>query len=371
MYGGGGLSLLGGALYGVMRAQASWARRIIGPAETRPPPPQAVYGPSLPGEPLSVLILGDSAAVGYGMESADDTPPGMIGAGLSHISGRPVRITSMARVGARSSGLADQIDAGLSENPDVAVIVVGTNDVTHRVRPSESVRLLAAAVRRLRAAGCEVVVGTCPDLGSIKPVPIPLRLVAREWSRRLAAAQTIAVVEAGGRSVSLAALLGPSFTAAPGELFGPDRFHPSAAGYASMVAAFLLVYVGIRSYRDQIGGGHVSFGRACAIGMLIVLVSSAIYTATWEVLYHTVYPDFAEKYGQMAVEKARAQGKSAAEIATLKAEMDDFAKSYRNPLFNVAVTFAEPLPVGIIVTLVSAGMLRRGRRDEDGVLAVA
>jgi lysophospholipase L1-like esterase len=239
MYGGGGLSVLGGALYAVMRAQASWARRIIGPAETRPPPPEAVYGASLPGQPLSVLILGDSAAVGYGMESADDTPPGMIGAGLSHISGRPVRIISMAQVGARSSGLEYQIDAGLSEDPDVAVIVVGTNDVTHRVRPSESVRLLAEAVRRLRAAGCEVVVGTCPDLGSIKPVPIPLRLLAREWSRRLAAAQTIAVVEAGGRSVSLAALLGPSFTAAPGELFGPDRFHPSAAGYASMVASLL------------------------------------------------------------------------------------------------------------------------------------
>ncbi len=121
----------------------------------------------------------------------------------------------------------------------MAIIVIGTNDVTHTVLPSESVRLLDLAVRRLRAAGCEVVVGTCPDLGTIKPVPHPLRFVAREWSRRLAAAQTIAVVEAGGRSVSLATLLGPSFTAAPSELFGPDRFHPSAAGYASMVAALL------------------------------------------------------------------------------------------------------------------------------------
>jgi lysophospholipase L1-like esterase len=239
MYGGGGLGVLGGTLYAVMRAQASWARRIIGPADTRPPPPEPLYGASLPGEPLSVLVLGDSAAVGYGMESAEDTPPGMIGAGLSHMCGRPVRITSLARVGAQSSALDGQVSEGLTAEPDLAVIVVGTNDVTHRVRPSESVRLLDAAVRRLRAAGCEVVVGTCPDLGSIKPVPHPLRLVAREWSRRLAAAQTIAVVEAGGRSVSLATLLGPSFTAAPGELFGPDRFHPSAAGYASMVAALL------------------------------------------------------------------------------------------------------------------------------------
>jgi lysophospholipase L1-like esterase len=239
MYGGGGLGVLGGVLYAVMRAQASWARRVIGPADTRPPPPDEVYGGWLPGEPLSVLVLGDSAAVGYGMESAEDTPPGMIGAGLSHIAGRPVRMTSVARVGAQSSELDSQIEQGLAAAPDVAIIVIGTNDVTHTVLPSESVRLLDLAVRRLRAAGCEVVVGTCPDLGTIKPVPHPLRFVAREWSRRLAAAQTICVVEAGGRSVSLATLLGPSFMAAPSELFGVDRFHPSAAGYASMVAYLL------------------------------------------------------------------------------------------------------------------------------------
>lgn len=239
VYGGGGLGVLGGAFYGVMRAQAAWARRIIGPAETRPPPPEDVYGAWLPGEPLSLLVLGDSAAVGYGMESAEDTPPGLLGAGLSTIAGRPVVVTSVARVGAQSSALDGQIDQGLRASPTVAVIVIGANDVTHTVRPSESVRMLEGAVRRLRATGCEVVVGTCPDLGTIKPVPHPLRLVAREWSRRLAAAQTITVVEAGGRSVSLATLLGPSFDAAPGELFGPDRFHPSAAGYASMAAALL------------------------------------------------------------------------------------------------------------------------------------
>jgi lysophospholipase L1-like esterase len=239
IYGGGGLGVLGGALYGVMRAQASWARRVIGPADTRPPPPEEMYGSWLPGEPLSVLVLGDSAAVGYGMETAEDTPPGMIGAGLSNIAGRPVRITSVAKVGAQSSALDAQIDQGLAAAPQVAVIVIGTNDVTHTVLPSESVRHLDAAVRRLRAEGCEVVVGTCPDLGTIQPVPHPLRLLARHWSRRLAHAQTIAVIEAGGRSVSLATLLGPSFTAAPSELFGLDRFHPSAAGYASMVAALL------------------------------------------------------------------------------------------------------------------------------------
>jgi hypothetical protein len=117
--------------------------------------------------------------------------------------------------------------------------MVGANDVTHRLRPSESVRALDAAVRRLRARGTQVVVGTCPDLGTVEPIPQPLRFVARRWSRQLAAAQTVAVVEAGGRTVSLADLLGPEFVASPREMFSDDGFHPSAAGYAQVAAALL------------------------------------------------------------------------------------------------------------------------------------
>jgi hypothetical protein len=101
------------------------------------------------------------------------------------------------------------------------------------------VRHLSEAVRRLRDAGVEVVVGTCPDLGTVEPVPQPLRWIARRASRQLAAAQTIAVVEAGGRTVSLGDILGPEFAASPSEMFGPDRFHPSVAGYASAAAAML------------------------------------------------------------------------------------------------------------------------------------
>lgn len=238
-YGGGGLGVLGGGLYGLMRAQAQWARRTIGRAIGQGPKVDRRYGTTLPGDPLSVLVLGDSAAAGYGLQTADDTPAGMLGAGLSHIAGRPVHVLSVARVGARSSDLDAQIDRGVHLRPQVAVVVVGANDVTHTVPPASAVRSLESAVRRLHGAGAAVVVGTCPDLGTLKPVPYPLRLVARTWSRRLAAAQTMAVVEAGARSVSLGALLGPSFDAAPSELFGPDLFHPSAAGYASMVAALL------------------------------------------------------------------------------------------------------------------------------------
>lgn len=239
LFGGGGLGVLGGGAYGLLKTEATFARRAIGMSEARPPSPNGVYGRSLPGEPISLLVLGDSAAVGYGMTKASDTPPAMFGSGLSQIAQQPVLVTTCAVVGARSSDLSGQIDIGLAAEPDVAAIVIGTNDVTHTVRPSDSVRELDAAVRRLIDAGCEVVVGTCPDLGTVRPLRQPLRLVARQWSRRLAAAQTITTVEAGGRSVSLAGLLGRDFGQAPEELFGDDRFHPSLAGYASMVAAML------------------------------------------------------------------------------------------------------------------------------------
>jgi len=119
------------------------------------------------------------------------------------------------------------------------VIMIGANDVTNRSRPSEAVDHLGRAVRRLRADGAEVVVCTCPDLGTVEPIAQPLRLVARVWSRQLAAAQTIAVVEAGGRTVSLGDVLGPEFAANPTEMFSADRFHPSAAGYAAAAAVTL------------------------------------------------------------------------------------------------------------------------------------
>ena len=114
------------------------------------------------------------------------------------------------------------------------MILVGANDVTHQVRPSQSVRHLGDGVRRLREAGAKVLVGTCPDLGTIKPIPPPLKQLARSWSRRLAAAQAIATVEADGVAVSLASVLGPDFEAAPALFFGPDQFHPSAEGYRAL-----------------------------------------------------------------------------------------------------------------------------------------
>jgi len=152
-----------------------------------------------------------------------------------------VRLTVVGVVGAESRHLDGQIDRLLDRAPapDVAVVMIGANDVTHRLAPAVSVRFLDGAVRRLRESGAEVIVGTCPDLGTIEPMPQPLRYVARRWSRHLAAAQTIVVVEAGGRSVSMADLMARDLAERPREMFAEDRFHPSAAGYARMAAVLL------------------------------------------------------------------------------------------------------------------------------------
>ena len=186
-------------------------------------------------------MLGDSSAVGLGVRDVRHTPGAVLAGGLAALARRPVRLTVVAAVGAETRDLDAQIDRLFLRTPvpHAAVIMVGANDITHRMKPSESVRALDLAVRRLRGRGAEVVVGTCPDLGTVEPIPQPLRYLARRWSRQLAAAQTVAVVEAGGRAVSLGDLLGPEFVARPHEMFSDDRFHPWAAGYAQAAAALL------------------------------------------------------------------------------------------------------------------------------------
>ena len=239
-FGGGGLSLLGASLYGVLTAEAALARRAIGVIREEPPPDATGwYGRGRPGPALKVALLGDSSAAGYGVDRVEETPGALLASGLARRADRRVYLREFAVVGARSSDLGPQIDRTLPVTPDVAVILIGANDVTHAMLPSASVRHLSEGVRRLHDAGVEVVVGTCPDLGTIKPIGPPLKQVARTWSRRLAAAQTIAVLEEEGRTVSLGSILGPEFAAAPALLFGPDQFHPSADGYRSLAAVLL------------------------------------------------------------------------------------------------------------------------------------
>jgi len=238
-YGGGGLSVLGGALYGVLRIEAEVARKTIGRLDHDPPDPSGWYGRGRPGPAIKMAVLGDSSAAGYGVDRVEETPGALLASGVAERTDRRVYLRDFAVVGAKSSDLDAQIDKALPTEPDAAVILIGANDVTHTVLPSASVRHLSDAVQRLHDAGVAVLVGTCPDLGTIKPIAPPLKQVARAWSRRLAAAQTIAVVEQGGRTVSLGSILGPEFAAAPALLFGPDQFHPSASGYRSLVQVLL------------------------------------------------------------------------------------------------------------------------------------
>ncbi|HEX2903599.1 MAG TPA: SGNH/GDSL hydrolase family protein [Jatrophihabitans sp.] len=240
-FGGGGLGALSAAAVGVIYGESKLARRRIAPAETDPPRADGMWsatGIAGTGQPLVLAMLGDSSAAGYGVHTDADTPAARLALGLSALARRPVRLRNVAKVGAQSADLAGQVELILPELPDLAIIMIGANDVTHRVRASESVRHLNAALEALREHDIDFVVGTCPDLGTIRPIAQPLRWLARRLSRTLAAAQAVAVVEAGGRAVSLGDILGPEF-AARREYFSDDAFHPSAIGYARAAEVIL------------------------------------------------------------------------------------------------------------------------------------
>ena len=130
-------------------------------------------------------------------------------------------------------------------------------------------------------------------------------------------------------------------------------------GYTTMVLAFLMVYFGVRSYRDLVAGGVITFGRAVQVGLLISLVITVCYVVTWQVMYYAFMPDFLAKYTAFALEKARQGGASEADLARQATELRDFATMYRNPLVNIAFTLLEPLPVGLVFTFVTAGILSR------------
>ena len=138
--------------------------------------------------------------------------------------------------------------------------------------------------------------------------------------------------------------------------------------YTSMVVAFLMVFFGVRAYRDQVAGGAISFVRALLVGLAIMSIGSACYVATWQVVYFKLSTGFVEKYTAYTIEKERAGGASEDELAAKREEMLSFKAMYDNPLFNSAVTFLEPLPVGLLMSLISAATLRR-QRHGDGVVA--
>jgi lysophospholipase L1-like esterase len=227
----------------LLSGQADQARQVIPKSWDIPPRADGVYPPG--GGPvekwhrgipfdLHLMIFGDSTAAGYGCQVADELPGVLIARGLAEESGKRVRLSTKAIVGATSKGLSGQIDAMFVAGPppDAAVIMIGANDITKPNGIGPSARRLGRAVRRLRASGAVVVVGTCPDFGVITAIPQPLRSVARSRGLRLARAQASEVRSAGGVPVPFSDLLAPDFRKMPEKLFSHDMFHPSAAGYA-------------------------------------------------------------------------------------------------------------------------------------------
>jgi lysophospholipase L1-like esterase len=287
-YGGGigaaGIGVLGLVGFGVLKVEAKLARRIVGKPFDSAPDDDGQYG-SGRGTPVQLVVLGDSSAAGMGADTPQQTVGAIIANGVSALSGRPVRLTNVAVIGSESSGLVNQLARALLEvpNPDVAVILIGANDVTHRIDKSTAVRHLGETVGALRSTQCEVIVGTCPDLGTIEPVAQPLRLLARRWSRDLAAAQTVAVVEAGGRTVSLADLLGPQFASFSHEMFSHDGFHPSPAGYARVASALLPSVCDALGLWSSSADRHPDRRRGERVGPVAVAAVQAVREAGTEV----------------------------------------------------------------------------------------
>nr|WP_156766559.1 SGNH/GDSL hydrolase family protein [Mycobacterium sp. E2327] len=249
----GALASTGTAYLGarnLLVGQAAHTRTVIPKAWDIPPRADGVY--TAGGGPvqrwqrgmtadLHLMIFGDSTATGYGCMSAEEVPGVLIARGLAERAGKVVRLSTKAIVGATSKGVAGQVDAMFVAGPppDVAVMMLGANDVTALNGISQSAQRLALTVRKLRSRGAVVIVGTCPDLGVISAIPQPLRSLAHARTSQLARAQTAAVRGAGGVPVPMAQLLAPQFRTAPEQMFSADGFHPSPTAYALAAEALL------------------------------------------------------------------------------------------------------------------------------------
>jgi lysophospholipase L1-like esterase len=292
----GVLASTGSAVVGarnLLSGQAERARSVIPKAWNVPPRADGVYAPG--GAParrwehgtpvgMHLMVFGDSTATGYGCRQADEVPGALLARGLADQSGNQIRLSTKAIVGATSRGLASQVDAMLVAGPapDAAVIMIGANDVTTLNGIGPSARRLGAAVRRLRAGGTAVVVGTCPDLGVITAIPQPLRWTARSLGLRLARAQAAEVRAARGIPVPLADLLAPHFETEPELLFSDDHYHPSATGYALAADQLLLALRhAIDEDRPELPWATSSAGlasRLAPIGRLLRGHSSGVAT---------------------------------------------------------------------------------------------
>jgi lysophospholipase L1-like esterase len=229
--------LAGGAVaasYALLCAEGAWARSQILQAQLGALAADGLYGDGC-GEPLSLVLMGDSLAAGIGADEPGQTPGALLAAGMARAAGRPVRLHTAARGGARTRDLPAQLAEAMAVGPAAAaVIVIGGNDITHMLLPGrpDFIEPLRTVVAELVSMGAGVLVATCPDVGTVRPIPQPLRLLAHRASRAVAQAQAAVALAEGARTVSLGYMLGPAMRQRPDELFAADHFHPSPTAYA-------------------------------------------------------------------------------------------------------------------------------------------
>lgn len=251
---------VGGATYGgreLLHRQADAARAVMGkPHGEKAPKADKVYRKRF-GDPVDLLMLGDSLAAGLGADLPGETLGARLAKGLAKNIERSVRLRTAARVGNHSAELMRQIGR-LPEGyrPAIAVIIVGGNDITHRKPVAESIAHLEDAIRAMQERGAQVVVGTCPDLGTLRAVPQPLRALGSLASKQLAAAQQEAALRLGAHVVVLAQTAGPFFITNPEEMFSIDQFHPSSLGYRRTAKAMLPSLLAAMGVADGVPFGH-------------------------------------------------------------------------------------------------------------------
>jgi hypothetical protein len=139
-------------------------------------------------------------------------------------------------------------------------------------------------------------------------------------------------------------------------------------GYTTMVVAFSLIFVGVKNFRDKHNNGVISFGKAFRIGLYITLIASTMYVGVWLIEYYFFFPDFTEKYTACVIKDAKNNGASQVELNAKMAEMAQMQEIYKNPLFVILFTYLEIFPVGLIVTLICAFLLKRKPKPEEQFL---
>jgi len=140
-------------------------------------------------------------------------------------------------------------------------------------------------------------------------------------------------------------------------------------GYAAMIVAFSFVFVGIKNYRDKYNNGVISFGQAFKTGFYITLIASTMYVVAWLICYYLFVPDFMDKYSDHVINGLKESGATQVEIEKQLADMGKYKEMYKNPLFVVLLTYAEILPLGLVITLISALILKRKTTNQETEMA--